>query len=1030
MKSGDWQGGANLPPAIDGRDLASLVAQMKAMAPHYTPEWRFSPDEPDAGTALFFLVAEMLQDNIKRLNRVPLGNLIAFLDMLQVRLRPARAARATVVFTLNEGTQEPVYLPRGTRLTAKAPDGGEDVPFETDEALLITPAKLTEWINVHPDRDRIVRMSDDCETMTLAGAPVEPALFSVEGNDLQEHVLYFRHDELFLLDRPASVTLVWHNAERRYAEPELARAMARTDWLEWSWHGENGWVPFDRVESEREETTLWKTKPGPLTPTEVNGSEGRWIRCRVKPDPAGENASPALAAVPELDKVALRAAHDVARDPDGIRPTALYFNDLELDSAGFYPFGEQFVPYSVFHISCAEAFSKRGSLLRFTFGARNIGNVLRTAPDPEVRWKMVMRTADFEPKPPQRVAIRRVQWEYWNGEGWMRVPESGVYETLFSDLPEEEASNRFAEFPCPEDWAPTYVNGVQDWWLRIRVLATDPIHMPMVEYLSPWLEKPTLTYRHTSEDRLRPWEAWTRNNAEWTERTETVRQGGAVFKPFVRIDCPAPAAYWGFDVPPAKGPIRLHYTLGRRTPVSGETPWIEWEALVKEPGGWRWTQLKVGDETEGFTQSGAIRFVGPPGLAPASLFGTERVWLRSLNRDGFYGASGREAGCPTVLRLDRNAVPAVQRATIKDELPDEAQGGYVLSRSPVIAQEVWADETGYLGEQALADMDEDRYETVRDTEGRISRLWVRWDEVESLSGSGGGARHYTVDSGTGVLRFGDGRRGMALPNPGAGNVRVTYQVTEGARGNVGSGDISGLLQSVAFVGGVANPAPAVGGGDAEKLEQALRRGPQLLKHQGRAVSASDVEWIVREADPSVAKVRCLPNRNARLEPETGTIAVIALPEGGPQAIAHFPESRRRIEQALRNKAPNLVGRTGRLAILPPALLEISVHATIAAVSADLVLPVESASAAKLDAFLDTLRGQLDGQGWEIGEAVHSSVFYGLLHSVRGVLTVETLHLTVVCTENGESREIPPGDMSRYPHGIVLPGRHRLTVTFG
>lgn len=1027
MKSGVWQGGAHLPPAIDGRDLAALASQMQAMVPHYTPEWRFSPDDPDAGTALFFLVAEMLQDNLKRLNRVPLANLIAFLDMLQVRLRPARPARATVVFGLNEGASEPVYIPRGTRLTAAAPDGGEDVPFETDAPLLVTPARLLDWVNVHPERDRIVWRADDCEGMTLAGDKVEPPLFSVEGTDLQEHALYFRHDELLLMDRPASVTLTWHNAERRYAEEELARAMARTDWLEWAWHGEDGWVPFDRVSAERQEITLWKRKPGPMRPATVNGTEGLWIRCRVKPDPAEDKASPALTAIPELDQVALRAAHDVERDSDGIVPTALFHNDLELVPTGFHPFGEHFVPYSVFHIACPEAFSKKGSRLRLSFLARNARNQLRNAPDPEIRWRMIMRSSDFEPKPPERISIRRVQWEYWNGEAWVRVPESGVYETMFAELPEEEASLRSVEFPCPEDWAPTYVNGSEDRWLRVRVLATDPLTQPLVEYLSPWLESPRLTYRYRADARLKPWEAWTRNNAEWADRTATVRQGGPAFRAFAPIDCPAPAAYWGFDRPPVKGPIRLHYSLGRRTPSEGEPPWVEWEALVKENGGgFKWTPLKVGDETMGFTQSGEIQFAGPPGLAPAALFGKERVWLRSVSRDGRYGL--REAAYPTVRRLDRNAVSAVQRTTIRDELPLEAREGYLLSRTPVVAQEVWVDETGHLSEQALAELDEDLIEAVRDSEGRIGRLWIRWEEAESFVGRNGAERIYTIDAATGLIRFGDGSRGMAPPHRGAGNVRVTYEVTEGARGNVGSGEIKSLLQSIAFVGGVSNPSPAVGGGDAERLEQALQRGPQQLKHQGRAVSASDVEWIVRETEPSIAKVRCLANRNARLEPETGSVAVIALPDGGREGIAHFPEYKRKIERALRDKAPNLVGRTGRLAVLPPALLEISVATTVTVSDAEFILPVESACLDKLDAFLDTTNGQLDGEGWEIGETVHASAFYGLLHSVRGVQKVDPLHLSVVVVENGEAREIAPGDMARYPHGIVVPGRHVLTVT--
>ncbi|WP_158594172.1 hypothetical protein [Cohnella faecalis] len=53
-------GGASRPPAIDGRDLSALTRQMKAMVPHYTPEWRFSPDDPDAGRRSFFWLRRCL----------------------------------------------------------------------------------------------------------------------------------------------------------------------------------------------------------------------------------------------------------------------------------------------------------------------------------------------------------------------------------------------------------------------------------------------------------------------------------------------------------------------------------------------------------------------------------------------------------------------------------------------------------------------------------------------------------------------------------------------------------------------------------------------------------------------------------------------------------------------------------------------------------------------------------------------------------------------------------------------------------
>lgn len=88
------------------------MAQLKEMAPHYTPEWRFSQEEPDAGTGLAYLTAEMLEDTVNRLNQAPLNHFLAFLDLIEVKLQPPRPARATVVFQLSEGTVDPVYLPQ------------------------------------------------------------------------------------------------------------------------------------------------------------------------------------------------------------------------------------------------------------------------------------------------------------------------------------------------------------------------------------------------------------------------------------------------------------------------------------------------------------------------------------------------------------------------------------------------------------------------------------------------------------------------------------------------------------------------------------------------------------------------------------------------------------------------------------------------------------------------------------------------------------------------------------------------------
>ncbi|MFC4600196.1 putative baseplate assembly protein [Cohnella hongkongensis] len=1028
MKSELRQHGQARAPAIDGRDLNALVERMKAMVPHYTPEWRFSPEDPDAGTALFYLAAEMLGENIKRLNRVPLNNFIAFLDMLQVQLQPARPARTNVVFALNEGVRESVYIPGGTLLTAAAEDGGEELPFETEGALLVSPAKLMELYNVHPGMDRIVLASDDYSDRLEAGSASELSLFSALGENLQEHVLYVRNDDLFRLDHPALLTLKWHNAERRYVEEELASLFARTDWLEWSYSNGEEWIPFEAATAEGREVTLRKRTRGPVGETEVGGVPGRWIRCRVNPLANGGEGPPILQALPEMDRLTLRASHDLQADPEAIPAGELYFNDVELDKTAFYPFGEHSIPYSVFYASCSEAFSKRGSKLRMTFRARNVPNELRVGPDPEIRWKMIMRTADFETKPPPRLYIRKALWEYWNGDNWMRLPDSGPFEEMFASLPEEPKEIEL-EFTCPEDMAPTLVNGREDLWIRVRVAATDAPTAPVVEYMSPRMEALAFSFAYPSTAELSPESAYALNNAVLTDVTAAARQGGDTFKAFLPIPCPAPALYFGFDVPPVRGPICMQFVLGSKPDIGEGIPWIEWEAYVRKGGEWTWEALKTVDETQGFTQSGLLQFVGPSSLAPASMFGKTRAWLRAVSRDGKYSDG---ADLPSVRSLHRNSVKAVQLRTVRGEYPEPGKGGFVLSQTPVVEQEVWVDETGAFGEHELnrlLEADPVRYEAFRDSEGNLQRLWVRWDEVRSLSGSSPEERHYTIQPATGLIRFGDGTNGRQPPQRGSDKIRVTYRVTGGARGNVGAGQVTGLMQSIAFVQGVSNPLPAAGGGEAEPLEGALRRGPQLLKHRGRAISSSDAEWLVRELEPGITKVRCLPNRNMRLEHSPGSFVVVVLPAGGKAGMEHFAETKRKLESELRRRAANLVSPAGRLSVIAPALIEISVFATIVADSPDILVPVEAACLEALNRFLDPLTGQMDGQGWEIGEPIHASVFYGLLQSVKGVQRVEQLYLGVVRTENGKSAEMLPDDIRRVPHGIIsCGGGHRLVMT--
>jgi predicted phage baseplate assembly protein len=264
-------------------------------------------------------------------------------------------------------------------------------------------------------------------------------------------------------------------------------------------------------------------------------------------------------------------------------------------------------------------------------------------------------------------------------------------------------------------------------------------------------------------------------------------------------------------------------------------------------------------------------------------------------------------------------------------------------------------------------------------------------------------------------------------NSATASVRVRFKTTAGAGGQVEAGQITGMVLPFAFISGVTNPAPSAGGGDAERVGQVLRRGPQRLKHRDRAVTASDVEWLAREAYPQIAKVKCLSNRNALLERAPGSLTVVAYPAGGRTNAAQFPELRRAVERELLRKAANLVSIGGAIRVIEPAYLKVSVHATVVTDNVDELLPLEQACVEKLDSFLHPITGNVGGQGWEIGEPLHVSVLHSLLHGIRSLLYIDRLYLHVEKIENGNRMEWDPTRMGEVLQGIVVNGSHTITA---
>lgn len=1016
-------------PLLDRREFETLVKQIQEIYSYYTPDWRFSPEDPDPGTALLLIFAQQFAGTLTRFNQVPLKNYLAFLNMLRVANSPAQPAEAYVTFKLSEGTKETVLIPAGTQVAAEA-DGGEPVVFETAADLLATPALLAEAYHINPARDRIGRVAGDLwqNNTSLPAGPVR--IFDLpEGENLQAHRFYLGHANIFNIQGTARLELQFINTAERFQEKFIAEKLADREQVEWLYlTGEgpeaNEWLPFDEVTAERNRLILKKTKPLPIVESGLGGRNNCWLQCRTK-----RIAEQSLFTL-NFNAVFAGAEFLDCHNQGGMAPDMVFCNDTQLHPDRLYPFGEYGAISSQFYLSSREALSKKGATIIVQFDLKFEIKKLKDEVDKPVEWKLVMRKSDLrEPPPPPEISIAKVIWEYWNGNSWVKLFLSLDAEALFSG-PSGPAVKRI-EFQCPADIQMTMVNNHQNYWIRVRVLNLYNSYAPNAVFRTPLMIRPVLTYDFQGA-RFPVADCLSYNNLEWVDHSADLKAQDRPFAPLCTLDSQYAAFYMGFETPPLKGPISIYFALQPPDTKSVETPRVEWEYLSREGARTQWRSLKVLDGTYSLAASGNIVFAGPPDFAHGLLFGQNLYWIRAVNMGNNLSAGSGRTAQPVLNGIYLNTARVVQHETIEREIPELVQQGrryeYQLSRFPVISEELWIDEVENLPRKEEQERihPADRV-VVRDEIGNIREFWVKWQPVMDFLESFPRDRHFIIDRTAGRISFGDGQNGRECPTLSARHVRVKYRIGGGKRGDVGAHTIIKLRNSISFVDMVDNPEPAFGGSDIETMEEVLRRGPQIIKHRNRAVTAEDFEWLVKQSSPNIAKVKCLPNCTDTFEKKTGFVTLLIVPKSEAAGPAFIDKLRFQVEKYLRERTAGVVAFPDKIRVVGPVALQLTVNADLAVSDPELVIPVEKTAIAGLHDFLDLFTGNVQRQGWEIGEFPHLSTFYTFLKAVKGVNYVKKVALSTARLKDGVWREADDRDLTLLPFSIITGGKHQINV---
>lgn len=130
-------------PLIYNLTKEDLIHSIKKLSESYTPHWSFDPENPDIGTTLGMIFADMQEDTLRRYRELPLKWRTDYFNNLHASLAPEQPAYGYVSFRVVNDEVQGTELPAGTRLTTDVTDGaGDIVPVETREDVFVAPSSL------------------------------------------------------------------------------------------------------------------------------------------------------------------------------------------------------------------------------------------------------------------------------------------------------------------------------------------------------------------------------------------------------------------------------------------------------------------------------------------------------------------------------------------------------------------------------------------------------------------------------------------------------------------------------------------------------------------------------------------------------------------------------------------------------------------------------------------------------------------------------------------------------------------------
>ena len=967
-------------PQMEKMSKKDIIDYMRKCAKQYVPEWRYDKNQPDAGTALVSIFADMMYDNFKKFNLSVAGDLFSFFDGINAKLLPASPAEGFVVFGMPEGLLSEAEVPMGTRLLAEGEE--EQLVFETQEEVLVCPLDIQKIFLAAPKEDAIYELFDPKKD----SAP-SFFLFQDGTENLQHHLLVFcfgkelkiaSHADVrlsFVLEGNAinvnaiNVNAINVNAiNGRDLESGLAEALCDPSRIR-LYYGAG---------EEFQNITDCTYQDGALCFRIPGGEQGI--------APMEEFASHYVIAMEILDGRFFTEMYlkQISLGTECIRqrPEFVNVNGTDQEIEEFLAFGENPSLYDECCIGSGEIFGKAGAhiVLEFDLDFVKIP-IEEIVSGVKITWKRIMRKQEFVPEEEYDITISEVIWEYYNGFGWKRLAVSGQYRNIFAVEDGLRGVRRRMEFTCPTDIQPALVNSAENYCIRARIIRMNNAYKTKGAYIAPVMGNFSMSYSYMGNP-LTPLTIFQQSNLEQIEYLpEEMQQKGFAFPLCKARTEKTRTCYLGFRNPPVGGPLKFLFAMHD---LVKDNLAVKWEYLSQEG----WKEMHPADGTEGFSHTGLISWYGRRDSCHKQMFGQDLYWIRFCEENRQQRGSDMDS-CPKIEGIYPNATSILGVETVEEVYgiePRAEDKQIQLSYTNISGLEVY-----------VLKMD--------DSYSSLGSGWELWTEVEELTQGSGSRKEYVADRRTGRLIFPKYMDALGRNEQDEIEIRVKYSYNWGNQGNVSKGEISRLDRTVGFINSVFNPMATVCGLAEEKIMEAVERNANLLRHNRRCVSAEDYEDMAREAARDISKVRCFPGYDELGNSQPGAVTLVVLPRDYGESFYSFERTRKKIYNDLTAHMDENIVNGGRFHIVMPELIRLDVKVILELTQKKEVFATLKRVREELERFLDPLCGNFYGDGWEIGTLPDKNQITHALKTVDGVKYISQISLRKYRSGRFEEYEI-------------------------